>query len=103
MLQDYLMCETINIQTYTSAKRGTQKGIKSISGQYFYNVDSLLLLLPDDTISADPIQMHDRLMEALVDHFICPQQDKYSSRHAKGEIDHQRLHSDKEYFKAMVS
>ena len=77
--------------------------IKSITAQhqYFYNVDSLLL--PDGKITTDSIQLHDRLTEAIAEHFICPQQHKHSPQQSDDDIDHECFLKKKDCFKSSVS
>ena len=61
------------------------------------------LLLPDGTITTDPIQIQNRLTEAFTEHFICPQQHKHSPLQSDNDIDHERFLIDEEYFKTTVS
>ena len=79
------------------------KAIKSITGQhqYYYNVESLLL--PDGTITTDPIQIHDRLTESFAELFICPQQHKHFPLQSEDGIDHERFLTDEDYFNTTVS
>ena len=75
------------------------KETKSITGQHqnFCNLDSLLV--PDETITKDPIQIHDRLTKAFVENFTYPQRHKHSPLQSDNSIEHERLLTDEEYFK----
>ena len=67
-------------------QRQRMNTIKNISVllQYFYNLDSLLL--PYETISTDPIQIHNRITEAFVEHVICPQWQSHSPLQADEDV-----------------
>ena len=79
------------------------KEIKSTRGQHrlFYNMNSLLL--PDGSISSDPVQIHHRLTEAFAEHFICPQQHSCSPLQDENAIEHEKFLTDKAYFKSVVA
>ena len=72
--------------------------IKSMTGTYsaFYAVDSLLL--PDGTITVDPLLIHQTLTAAFTEHFKCPEHHRQSALQQTEGIDHSRFLSDKYYF-----
>ena len=61
------------------------------------------LLVPDGSISTDPVQIHERLTRAFTEHFICPQQYSHSALQEENEIDHKRFLMDKEFLKTVVT
>ena len=61
------------------------------------------LLLQDGTIKTDPVQIHNKVTEAFVEHFACPQHHIYSPLQVDDGIGHERTLTDKEYFKTKVA